>query len=169
MDKYSTHLPVFEKLFGHKKYSKVLEFGLGFSSTPFLLKNCDNLTSIEMQSEEWYKKVNRELKDELNWRSYLALGPFEFEQIEVINESYDLIFVDGHLSSRPEIINRYFNKCDTIVTHDFEASIYRWNLIEIPFDYSKFVYTKLNPHTAIFTKDDGTKEMLLKCVKTFII
>ena len=159
MNLYTTHLPVFEKIFSVKKISKILEFGLGFGSTPFLLDNCDHLTSIEMQSKDWYDKVYSELIHKKNWRSYLALGPFEFKNIDAINETYDLVFVDGHGDSRPEIINYFFGKCNTIITHDFETPGYRWNLIDQPEDYSRFVYTSLDPHTAVFTKDNDIKNI----------
>jgi len=158
MNEYSTHLPVFEKLFERKKYSKILEFGLGFGSTPFLLKNCDNLTSIEMQSEEWYNKIYDVFKEEKKWRSFLNLGPFEFLKNDVIDEVYNLVFVDGHGDSRPEVINYFFGKCDTIVTHDFETHSYRWHLVQKPNDYIKIVYDKLNPATAIFTRDMSLKD-----------
>jgi hypothetical protein len=85
MNQYSTHLPVFERLFGAKKYLKILEFGMGFGSTPFLLKNCESLTSVEMQSEKWYQDVCRELGGEKSWRHYLALGPFAFQGVEAVN------------------------------------------------------------------------------------
>jgi predicted O-methyltransferase YrrM len=156
---YSTHLPVFETLFMAKRYSKILEFGMGFGSTPFLLNHCDSLTSIEMQSEQWFQNVYEKLNHETKWRSFLALGPFEFQKNNVINEKYDLVFVDGHGDSRPEVINSFFNKCDTIVTHDFETLSYRWDLIQQPSDYIRIVYTKLNPYTAIFTKDHTISEL----------
>ncbi|UCC20630.1 MAG: hypothetical protein JSV62_04900 [Promethearchaeota archaeon] len=159
MDNYTTHLPVFEKLFKQKSYSKILEFGLGFGSTPYLLKNCDSLTSIEMQSEDWYYKVYESLKNEKKWRSYVNIGPFDFMNNKVINESYDLVFVDGHGDSRPEVINYFFDKCDTILTHDFETAGYRWHLINQPSKYIRIVYDKLNPHTAIFTKNHLIKEL----------
>ena len=153
MNEYSTHIPVFEKLFEVKKYSKILEFGLGFGSTPFFLQNCDSLTSIEMQSAEWYQKVFEVYKNETKWKSYMAIGPYAFQDISSLNESYDLVFVDGHGDSRPEIINYFFDKCDTIVTHDFETPSYRWHLIQQPHNYKRIVYDRLNPFTAIFTKD----------------
>lgn len=162
MDKYSTHIPIFEKLFQLKKYSKILELGLGFGSTPFLLKNCDTLTSVEMQSKEWYEKVFEALKSESKWNPQLALGPFAFQDLSAINEKYDLVFVDGHGDSRPEAINYFFDKCDTIVTHDFETSSYRWHLIQKPHHYEMIVYDSLNPFTAIFTKDPDVKNITFR-------
>lgn len=159
MDAYSTHIPVFEKLFATKKFSRILEFGLGFGSTPFLLEHCDHLTSIEMQSKEWYEKVHLELKNNPKWESHVAIGPFEFQKLGIAEESYDLVFVDGHGDSRPEIINRFFGKCNTIVTHDFETASYRWHLIKKPSEYEEFVHTALNPYTAIFTKDQQVKDV----------
>ena len=157
MDAYSTHIPVFEKLFATKKFSRILEFGLGFGSTPFLLEHCDHLTSIEMQSKEWYEKVHLELKNNPKWESHMAIGPYEFQRLGLAEESYDLVFVDGHGDSRPEIINRFFGKCNTIITHDFETESYRWYLIQQPQEYARYVYTNLNPYTALFTKDQDVR------------
>ena len=160
INEYSTHLPLFEKLFNIKKFPKILEFGLGFGSTPFLLKNCEHLTSIEMQSQTWYNIFYSELKDENKWNCHLSLGSFEFQKLSVINDKYDLIFVDGHGDSRPEIINLFFEKCDTIVAHDFETASYRWSTIKKPIEYELYVFTELNPYTAVFTKDFDVKKAL---------
>lgn len=153
IDPYSSHLPVFKHLFQLKKFSRILEFGLGFGSTPFFLENCDFLTSIEMQSENFYKKVYEVLKDDLKWDPKLAIGPEKFHDCDISFESYDLVFVDGHGDSRPEVINHFFGKCSTIVTHDYETSSYRWHLIQKPNDYKIFVCNENEPYTAIFTKD----------------
>lgn len=158
INQYSTHLPLFQKLFNIKKFSKILEFGLGFGSTPFLLQHCDHLTSIEMQSKDWYEKVYEEFKNEKKWNCHLSLGPFECYNLPVLNEKYDLVFVDGHGDSRPELVNKFFNKCDVIVAHDYETPSYRWNLINKPVEYSKYIYTELNPYTVIFTKDIDIKK-----------
>ncbi len=153
MDKYSTHIPVFEKLFAVKNFPRILEFGLGFGSTPFLLQNCEHLTSVEMQSKDWYEKVYQSLKDNSKWEAHLAVGPNEFEKLGISDLGYDLVFVDGHGDSRPEVINRFFGKCSTIVTHDYETPSYRWHLIQKPKDYFEFVYSGIVPYTAVFTND----------------
>jgi hypothetical protein len=90
----------------------------------------------------------------------LSLGPFEYQNLDISNEKYDLVFVDGHGDSRPETVNYYFGKCDTIVAHDYETPSYRWDLIQQPESYIRVVYDKKNPFTVIFTKDESIKNVI---------
>jgi hypothetical protein len=156
MDAYATHVPVLDAIFKFRNIDTVLEFGMGNNSTPFLVKKCQSsVISIEMQQTVWYETmVSQDLFNNKKWSPILCLGPHAiFENKDIMNRSYDLVFVDGHGDSRPECINHFFGKSNIIVAHDVEAECYRWNLVNLPEDYRKFYYSKLDPATAVYSND----------------
>jgi hypothetical protein len=155
MDPYRTHIPVLETIFKTKNINSVLEFGMGYNSTPFFLERCKNVTSIEMQQKEWFDKITSEYsKTYKDWKHHLSIGPFAaFSLQEVMTQNYDLVFVDGHGDSRPECINAFFNKAEIIVAHDAEEPGYRWNLVNKPDNYNQYLFARLNPFTLIYSKD----------------
>ena len=162
IDRYTTHIPAFRDIFAAREFDRILEFGLGHGSTPFLLENCSHLTSVEMQSEEWYERVVSSLGERKNWKPIMSIGPFGFLELPIFDQPYDLVFADGHGDSRPEVISKYSGLCDTIVTHDFETPSYRWNLINLDDSYKCFVYKALDPWTAVFTRDSSLMMHLSK-------
>jgi hypothetical protein len=55
---YATHLPILEVIREwHGEFKNAMEFGMGIYSTPYLIKNCKMLKSIETDSEEWFKRI----------------------------------------------------------------------------------------------------------------
>ena len=124
LDPTATHLPVFKFLFAKYPYIKdVLEFECGLCSTPMFLENGCNVTSIEMQHESWYERV-QELCPKADVR--LALGPMTW-QTQPLKDRYDLIFVDGHGDSRPECMMWAKDHTNIIVAHDTEHPYYCWD------------------------------------------
>jgi predicted O-methyltransferase YrrM len=123
MDPTATHLPILNRLLAERKIKDVLEFGCGLFSTKCFVDHGCNVTSIEMQHEEWASKVKAELP---SVNLILSLGPFEWEEID-LKPRYDLIFVDGHRDSRPECMEWAKDKTDLIVAHDTEHPYYGWD------------------------------------------
>jgi predicted O-methyltransferase YrrM len=155
MDAYATHVPIMKFIFQERKFRKILEFGMGNNSTKLLFENCDELVSVEMQQQHWYDTMLKQnFAKNKNWKPVLCLGSHKiFENEEIMNKDYDLVFVDGHGDSRPECINHFLGKSKVIVAHDVETASYRWELVRIPSDYEVFYCNHLNPATAVYSSD----------------
>lgn len=146
MDPTATHLPVFEKLFKERKIYKVLEFGCGMFSTKFFTDQGCSVTSIEMQHEEWADKVRQETPANV----ILCLGPMDWQKLD-LDDSYDLIFVDGHGDSRPECLMWAKDKTNLIVAHDTEHPYYGWDRADMS-GFTKTVHDELSPWTTVWTR-----------------
>jgi len=145
---YSNHIHFFIKLFELRKFKSVFEYGCGLGSTPFFLDNCERVVAFEMQSEQWYEKVKKELQpkygNKLEIHCLIGEGGFDF--IEHSTERFDLVFVDGHGSSRPECINTAFKLgYKYIVTHDTEDKVYPygWGRIKVPEGYMRYDFKSI--------------------------
>jgi hypothetical protein len=111
-----------------------------------------------MQSQEWYEKMKKQVAKNIS----LLYSPGPIGAIEIFDktqDSFDLVFVDGHGESRWKCINHSFDKTKLIVTHDFETASYNWNLVKMPDSWKCFVYNKLSPHTAIYYHSDIAKDI----------
>jgi len=155
IDAYSTHLEYLQGIFNSKgRLKNVVEFGMGNYSTGLLIKNADNVISIEMQSDEWYEKMVENFRDEKSWTHHKLIGPFEFTKIKY-PDRIDLSFVDGHGDSRPECINYLMDKnCPIIVSHDTEEPGYRWGKVNNNISYKRIDFKKHTNWTSLWTTDD---------------
>lgn len=152
-DPYGSHLPILERLV--PAGSRAIEFGCGLHSTPFLVQRCSYVMSIEMQSEEWFHKVQDHLIKTIpgvNHSGRLALGPWAFLAIPLPPEPFDVAFVDGHGKSRFGVVN-YLMRIGVplIIAHDTEAKQYHWDRVG-QHGYRRRDYTNLTPHTSAWTQ-----------------
>jgi hypothetical protein len=152
MDGYGSHLPLLEEIFKLRKIDSVLEFGCGDFSTDFFVKNCNDVTSIEMQSDEWFFKISNQFKKFPNWKGILCVGPREFESLNIYKK-VDLCFVDGHGDSRPDVINFMQIYSDIFVAHDTETFTYYWGRINFFREIYSFQYKKFSPCTTVWSSD----------------
>jgi|3_EtaG_2_1085321.scaffolds.fasta_scaffold125279_2 predicted O-methyltransferase YrrM len=155
MDKYATHIPVLKSLLydKSKNIECVFEFGTGLHSTKLFLENCSKVTACEMQSEDWYTKVNDEFKDFDNVEVFYMPGPDEaIEYLSKVNLKFDLIFVDGHGDSRWKAINEASKFTDLIVSHDTEEKSYNWHFIDLGDDWVRTDYKEHTPWTTVWRK-----------------
>jgi hypothetical protein len=150
---FGSHLAILQEIFKLKKINSVLEFGCGDYSTDFFINNCEKVTSIEMQTQEWFNKVSDKYKNKSNWKGILCIGRFEFQKLKY--EKVDLCFVDGHGDSRPEQINIIQPYTNIIVAHDTETWTYHWERIMFFKPMHAFKHTKLQPHTTIWSIDES--------------
>lgn len=148
MDPTATHLPVLEKLYQQYRFRKVLEFGCGLYSTRFFVEHGCVVTSIEMQSQDWFDKVKTALPA-VDLR--IALGPDAWRN-EKLEERYDLIFVDGHGDSRPECLEWAKYHTDLIVAHDTEHPYYCWDRAKMD-GFKKTIYDTLTPWTTVWERN----------------
>ena len=152
-DAYATHLSFLEIIFKHTgKLNNIFEYGCGYNSTPYLIKNCNKLISIEMQSEEWFEKIKILPSSDVR----LMLGYQNYDYITKIGEKFDMVFVDGHGSTRPECINESIKlKIPYIVAHDTEEASYGWNRVYDSTDYKQYNYKKYKNWTTLWTTDQS--------------
>jgi predicted O-methyltransferase YrrM len=151
-DGYSTHLSLLKSLLS-KNIDSVFEFGTGLYSTKLFLENCTRVIACEMQSEDWYNKVNDEFKDHDNVEVLYMLGPDKaIEYLSEINSRFDLIFVDGHGSNRWKAINEASKFTDLIVAHDTETSSYNWHLVDLGDEWVRTDYKEFDPWTTTWEK-----------------
>lgn len=161
MDGVGSHLPLLEEIFKLKKIESVIEFGCGDFSTTFFVQNCPNVTSIEMQTEEWYRKISNQFKDAPNWKGVLCLGPHEFSKLNIYKK-VDLCFVDGHGDSRPDVINFMQPYTNIFVAHDTETFTYYWGRIRFFKKMYEFQYKRHKPYSTIWSSDPLLIEELSK-------
>ncbi|MHC4623894.1 MAG: hypothetical protein ACYS4W_08325 [Planctomycetota bacterium] len=139
-DNYSSHLFVFERIFEAFEIKSVLEFGMGKYSTTFFAERCESVTSVEQESQEWYERMTGEINLP-NWRHVFQPDPrVLFEEFDAANQRFDLVFSDGAAQTRSLAANLAMERnVPWVVLHDAEKVwYYRWNLLEIPFNYKRF-------------------------------
>ena len=153
LDPYGSHIPTFDRIFAKNDIKTVLEFGGGDHSTPYFIEKGCTVHSIEMQSEEWYNHIIERNPTAI---VELCLGKDDWKNLfdGSFNDHYDLIFVDGHLDSRPECANWAKDHTDIIVLHDTEAHCYGWNRLQLN-DWHKFEDTDNHPQTQAYGRNSN--------------
>ncbi len=139
-DNYSSHLLVFEKIFEVFEVRNVLEFGPGKYSTPFFVKRCKAVVSIEQESREWYERLKSEINSP-TWNIIFQQDPkVIFGQFNAANVKFDLVFSDGAHQMRHLAANMAMERnVPLVVLHDAEKIwYYKWNLLDIPVNYCRF-------------------------------
>lgn len=149
MNPYSSHLPALRTILARHPVATVVEFGMGLFSTELFLTHCHRVMSVEMQSEDWYHRMIKLYQPVHTWEPVLSLGARGFADLSY-PQDIDLIFVDGHGESRPEVINFAVQRgCGIIVAHDTEARGYGWERVRAPgYDRHNF---GLSPDVSMWT------------------
>ena len=160
MKTIESHLPILERIFKIKPINTVLEFGMGMGSTPFFLNNAKHLTSIEMQSKEWYDRVVDNYGHYSHFKPHIALGPYAYADV-TLEPPYDLIFVDGHGDSRWKVINDMFNHTSLMVIHDTQQPSYGWDKVVRPKFWSWMDIREQPTWTTVLTCDMEISEGFL--------
>lgn len=141
----------------------VFEFGSGLGSTPIFLEGSSEVHSVEMQSEEWFQAVQKELGHNKHFKYEIMMGPTDaITYFSNLGKRYDLVFVDCHVSSRPECINEAFKFTNIVATHDTETSSYGWDRILKPEGWTRLDYTLESPWTTIFFNESSDMDKLTK-------
>jgi hypothetical protein len=155
VDVYGTHLEYLQEIFNFKgKIETIIEFGMGNFSTKLLIENGINVTSIEMQYEDWYNKMVSKFSNNKNWTPHKLIGPYEFMNI-TYPEKVDFVFVDGHGGTRPECINFMMEKnCPIIIAHDTETPSYGWDRVKNDISHKKIHFKKHENWTTLWTTDE---------------
>jgi hypothetical protein len=160
MTVYGTHWDVLQRALQEFGITSALEFGMGIYSTPLLVRYCERVVAIEMQDEEWYKKVEKTVQSpKLTLK--LMIGPtVACEWFEAQNERFDLVFVDGHLDTRWRVVNAAFSKADIVVAHDTDSIAYGWDKVKLPGDWIWLDFRKYVPWTSVMVqKGEAAKRL----------
>jgi hypothetical protein len=158
-DNYSSHLSVFEKIYGSFSINSVLEFGLGEYSTTFFTGRSKFIVSIEQESEEWFDKIKAKISSP-NWFPFLQRDPEAvFQFFDEKGAKFDLVFSDGMAQTRCLVANLAMERnVPIVVLHDAEKIwYYNWNLLNIPANYSRFNFSSrlgAKKTTAVLTNRD---------------
>ena len=152
---YSSHLEILDFVFKNVKVKTVFEFGCGLYSTNFFVDNAKKVTSVEMQSEDWYNKVKSEIKSRKLDISYKPGPQDAITSFVASDKKYDLVFVDGHEASRIDCVNASFDKATTMVIHDTNDFFIRHMFRAINFknDFQFINIRKNYPATGVFTNN----------------
>ena len=163
MDAYATHLPILETISNVISCDSVFEFGMGNFSTKLFAQRYKKIIAVEMQEEGWYEEVKKGVGKwgvpEANIELLCGIGMRPALDIldSKKDNTFSLVFVDGHGGNRWECINKSFGRSDIIVTHDTETPGYNWTLIKKPDTYVRVDVKDYNPWTTVFT----TKKMVV--------
>lgn len=139
-DNYASHLLVLEKMCDAFPIKRVLEFGVGSYSTPFFARRCQAVTSVEQESREWYERMKAQIKFP-NWHCIFEPDPrVVFRHLDADDPKPDMVFSDGAARTRCLVANLALERnVHFVVFHDAEKIwYYRWNLLNIPDNYSRF-------------------------------
>lgn len=161
----SSHMPIQLEFIKKFNPQNILELGVGYYSTKLYLDNCEKVTSVESDSDEWLLLMKEFYSNYKNWNHIKISGLKEVcDYIKYRNEVFDVIFVDGD-EFRAEETNFAFNFANTIIGHDTQH-FFRDNY-KIPNEFHKIDFTKFNvsyghsagydhkPWTTMFTKDEN--------------
>lgn len=160
-DGYDSHLPVLEFLFSNFHIEHAMEFGMGYYSTPFLIKHAKTLYSIETDAV-WMDRIPR-------GKFHVAiLYNKEFRESWFNDRTqhwFDLEFIDGSPKLRTLFIQNAIDKCECrfIVIHDTEpeaAKVYGWDNIALRKGYMRLDYKAHPRWTSILTRDSGAAEKI---------
>jgi prepilin-type processing-associated H-X9-DG protein len=158
MDKYATHMPIIDGIFSEfveSQHWDVLEFGMGMYSTPFFAKYAANVTAVEQQDEEWYRKMLAELVGVEGVKLCYMHGPHAGLSLV---QRVDFAFVDGHVHGRAPAVNALLlEDVPIIVLHDSElVDYYGLKSINVPYGYNVYNYkhTMVGKNTTVFTTYD---------------
>ena len=150
IDRYASLVPVLKHILSQKPIINVLEFGPGHNSTKLFMEHNCQLKTVEMQSPEWYYESKNTYKQA---SVHYAEGADNWKEL-AYSDRYDLILVDGHIDSRPEVANWAKDHTDIVVIHDTEAGYYGWERLDFDKSWQRFDYTDHEPHTTVFYKTD---------------
>lgn len=150
MNKAGTHLPVLKKIVSLTT-GPVIEFGIGYNSTPILHEMCAGKKVVSLDNnQEWVRKFLH-LQNADHQIMYVA----GWEQAPVIPKGslkapiWSVAFIDHAPVERRVIdIERMRYIAEYIVVHDTESPIYEYEKVLTSFTY-RHDYMQLSPHTTI--------------------
>lgn len=130
-----------------KDIKRVLEFGLG-EGTGILVSIAESVHSVELlayeENKDWFDEVTKKYSGS-SYSSELIeckdkLTPKLKERLQkIIDQGWDLIFVDPGVHFRGDLVNMSFGRAEIILAHDTNMTpeLYGWNKIKVPSNYEQ--------------------------------
>lgn len=154
MDGNESHEDILKSYIGIFHPQTAVEFGCGFFSTKILCELIPKyVLSLEMNDQSWYERVALDYSVYDNLHLLWTPGAERtISFVRHLKRRFDLAFVDGDGSSRPEQINEIVHSANTIVVHDTETFHYRWDKVIFPDKGWAWIDIKnFDPWTSVFT------------------
>ena len=176
---YATHLPILDFLLDFLLPKKILEWGMGFYSTPLLIeKTKDMVFSIETVSMEWYKKVRDRYRNKSTFECVVELSKAgvlkEIPRIEEYERGWNIVFNDGDSFSRHVIAqmaqnwyDHHLQEAPVIISHDTQEKQYFYNAVLLGLGWVWMDIMDYSVWTSVLTCRTELLELLtIKFLKT---
>jgi hypothetical protein len=154
MDGYATHQPVLIELLRRLNKPKVLELGIGYSSTPFIVKDSSYSEHYDTDSH-WLELLKDYQKENHIFKLVNNHDKYNWYESEIFSKEWDIAFIDNASGeSRQSNLMKLKDKAQFIICHDTEevykpaASNYGWNFSSFKYH---FVYTEYNIYTTVIS------------------
>lgn len=171
MDAFSTHQPVLIHVLNTITEGDVLEFGMGWHSTPLMHLLCGiqgrELLSIDTDID-WFEKF-REYEATWHHLDVTAQGPVYDGTHDMFHKRYAIAFIDAAPAEiRQPVIERIKDMADYVIVHDSECVFQgRVNVYRYDFSMYKHVlhFRPMNPATSVLSNLEEINPKILKIFK----
>lgn len=160
MDAFSTHQPVLIHTLNTIIEGDVLEFGMGWNSTPLMHLLCGlqgrNLFSVDTDPE-WFSKF-KSYESPWHHLALTAQKPIYDGTHDMFLGKYTIAFIDAAPAEiRQPVIERIKDTVDYVIVHDSECTFQgRVNVYKYDFSMYKHVlhFRPMNPATSLLSNLD---------------
>ena len=165
-ERWGSHQPVLIHALNTIVVGNVLEFGMGYNSTPIMHLICEkqNRKLLSMDSsEEWFNKFIQ-YKNDNHEMFVFTTDKILNKEYDFFNKKYSIVFVDAAPAwIRQKFIQLIKENTDYIIVHDTEDKINYF------YDFSSFkhvfCFNKVSVFTSILSNLDDIDENLVKIFK----
>ena len=151
IDGYSSHQPVLIKLLEQIQNPKVIELGVGFGSTPLIVKSSSYSEHYDTEQSWLDKFIELQSTDHI-FHKINNYSKYEWQE-DIFSKEWDIAFVDNAPGeSRQSNLIKLMNNSKYIICHDTEevykeaASDYKWDFSQFK---HHFVFTEYNTYTTV--------------------
>ena len=160
MDAFSTHQPILIHVLNTITDGDVLEFGMGWNSTPLMHLLCGiqgrNLFSVDTDPERYDKFIK--YASPWHYLNLSAQGPISDGTHFMFEKKFRIAFIDAAPAEiRQPVIERMKDMVDYIIVHDSECTFQgRVNVYRYDFSMFKHVlhFKPMNPATSVLSNLD---------------
>lgn len=160
MDAFSTHQPVIIHLLNTITEGNVLEFGMGWNSTPLMHLICgfQNRFLLSVDTDpRWFDKFTG-YKAPWHVLDLSGQPPIYTGEHFMFNKHYAIAFIDAAPAEiRQPVIERLKDKVDYVIVHDSECTFQgKKNVYQYDFSMYKHVmhFRPMNPATSVLSNLD---------------
>ncbi|MFH1231541.1 MAG: hypothetical protein V1709_08620 [Planctomycetota bacterium] len=154
-----SHLPVFDIVFACAHIKRVVEFGMGDWSTPYLIGKGVELFSVDNE-QRWIDKFVDPKNTKHKGYCYTWETMKDVLDKELAGQFFDLIFVDGHYRSRLSCAEKSWHRAEIIMWHDTQGAPYSWDKVKIAPEYKEIVFKFCNAWTTVWTNNKAVFESI---------